>query len=160
MLCFCSDSPGGPAANKLNRRPAIMPQLQHVRDFKLQASSIHPPRAIHACVNVAFSVIGSVLCRFAWNSRHSKLIDIRSEDVLSPLGGGCHVKARRSSCFESSFTIIHWGLINTSGARTRRSLASRADVWPLLSLLRLPSPVLQTRTPHREETWLRLAEPR
>ena len=122
-------------------------------------SRLHLPRAIHACVNVAFSVIGSVLRRFAWNSRHSKLIDIHSEDILSPLGGGCHVKVRRSSCFESLFTTIHWGLINTSGARARRSLASRADVWPLLSLLHLPSPVLQTRTPHREET-IRLAEPR
>ena len=90
-------------------------------------SRLHLPRAIHACVNVAFSVIGSVLRRFAWNSRHSKLIDIRSEDILSPLGGGCHVKTHRSSCFESLFTIIHWGLINTSVRCTHKTIVGKSS---------------------------------
>ena len=135
------DSLAGSATKKLSGRLAITYATTPT------CSRLHLPRAIHACVNVPFSVIGSVLRRFAWNSRHSKLINIRSEDVLSPLGGGCHVKARRSSCFESLFTIIHWGLIDTSGARARLSLASRAGVWPLLSLLRLPSPAPPNQNP-------------
>ena len=95
--------------------------LRHRRDV------LHLPRIIHACVGVVFPVLVSVLGRFVSNSRHSKLVDIRSEDVLSPLRGGLYAKARRSLSFESSFRIIH--------------------CLTLLSLLLLPFPVLPNQNP-------------
>ena len=96
-------------------------------------SRLHLPRAIHACVKVAFSVIGSVSRRFAWNSRYSKLIDIRSEDFLSPLGEGVmlrHVGLRALSlCSQSSIGVSlihqvhaqddHWQVKQMSGPFSR-----------------------------------------